>query len=206
MPYRPTRSAIQRLRSHASERAGYFTAKEAARLGYGYSHLAYHLGAGNIERAGHGLYRIVPHPLLGEHDELVRLSFWSRDRADLPQAVASHVTALVVHELTDLLPGTLHLTVPARFQKRPPRGVVLHRAVLAPNEFEERDGFRVTSPLRTLLDASASPDVPKSELARAVHEALDRGLVRRSALVKSAQQPGAERLAAVLGRARQGQR
>jgi predicted transcriptional regulator of viral defense system len=201
MAYRPTRPAMQRLRAHAADNAGLFTAKQAGRLGFGYSHLTYHLRAGNIERAGHGLYRILPPPAPGEHDELIRLSFWSRDREDQPQAVASHATALVVHGLTDLLPGALHLTVPRRFQKRAPRGVLLHRAVLGAKEIEARDGFRVTAPLRTLIDAVGAPDVPRIELARAAQRALDRGLVRRAALARAAKtQPEARQIEELLVR------
>jgi predicted transcriptional regulator of viral defense system len=141
---------------------------------------------GNIERAGHGLYRLATEPI-SEHDDLVRLTLWSRDRSDEPQAVVSHLTALVVHDLTDLLPRSIHLTVPPRFQKKVPRGCKLHREILASPDIEERDGFRVTTPFRTLLDAAHSPEVPQDELERAIRAALDRGLVRRGALIDAAQ-------------------
>lgn len=119
--------------------------------------------------------------------------------------MALYVTALVLHELTDLLPGKLHLTVPPRFEKRPPRGVVLHKPTLAERDVENRKRFRVTSALRTLLDAIESPDVPRAELARAVEGALERGLVPRSALIQAAgATTGSKHLAAVLGRKRRG--
>ncbi len=47
----------------------------------------------------------------GEHHDLVRLSPRSRDQADRPQAVVSHASALVLHELSELLPETIHLTL-----------------------------------------------------------------------------------------------
>lgn len=163
---------------------GYFTAKQAARLGYDYPHLTYHVAAGNIERAGHGLYRIHGAPVT-EHDDLAKLALWSRDRSGTPQAVASHATALVVHGLTDILPGSVHLTVPRRFQKKSPPGCVLHRADLDPRDVDQREGFLVTTPLRSLLDAADS-EVPQDELKKAVTVALERGSVRRAALVKAA--------------------
>jgi hypothetical protein len=45
----------------------------------------------------------------------------------------------------------------------------------------ERDGYRITRPLRTLLDAAAS-SLSAEHLAAAVRDALGRGLVRRRLL------------------------
>ncbi len=183
MTNRSSREAWGRLLALARNRhAGYFTAKEAAELGYGYAHLSYHVHVGNIERVGHGVYRLPDLPV-PEHDDLVQLTLWSRDRAGRPRAVVSHVTALVVHDLTDLLPRRVHLTVPPGFAKKAPRGCVLHRARLAKAEIEERGGFRVTKPLRTLLDGAVAPDVPEDELIQAVRLALERGLVPRDQLI-----------------------
>jgi predicted transcriptional regulator of viral defense system len=201
MAHRSSRGAFQALQALAHDQAGYVTARQAARLGYAYSHLTYHIGAGNLERAGHGLYRVLGAPL-SQHDDLVRLSFWSRDRSGTPRAVVSHHTALVLHELTELLPGTTHLTVPRRFRKPPPRGCRLHRAELAAADVEARDGFLVTRPTRTLLDAAGS-DVPFDELAKAVHVALERGSVRRAALLAAARgSPGEERIVRALSQPR----
>ncbi len=187
MVRRSSRKAKEQLDLAARARhAGYFTAKQAARLGYTYPLLHYHTRVGNIEHAGHGLYRLATVPI-SEHDDLVRLTLWSRDRSDEPQAVVSHVTALVVHDLTDLLPRSIHITVPPRFQKKVPPGCKLHRELLASADIEERDGFRVTTPFRTLLDAARSPEVAQDELERAIRAALDRGLVRQSALIDAAQ-------------------
>ncbi len=188
MIQRSSRESWGQLLALARDRhAGYFTAKEAASLGYAYPHLHYHAKVGNIERVGHGVYRLtgleVP-----QHDDLVQLMLWSRDRADRPQAVVSHATALVVYDLSDLLPGQNHLTVPPGFQKKAPRGCVLHRGRLAESEIEERGGFRVTKPLRTLLDSAVSVHVPLDQYDLAVQQALDRGLVRREALEAAAEE------------------
>jgi predicted transcriptional regulator of viral defense system len=165
----------------AATQGGYFTAKQAREAGYDYPHLDYHVAAGNFTRVGHGLYRLAALPA-SEHDDLIRLSLWSRNRADEPQAVASHETALALHELADVLPARLHLTVPPGFRKRAPAGCVLHRARLAPGDVEEREGFRVTTPLRTLLDV-ADGTVSQEQLEKAVADALGRGLVRRDKLL-----------------------
>jgi len=172
------------LFSQALEQGGYFTAKQAMEAGYAYSNLDYHVSTGNFERVEHGLYRLKSIPP-GDHDDLVRLSLWSRNRQDEPQAIMSHESALVLHDLAELLPGKIHLTVPLKFRKEAPAGCILHKATLAPADIEERAGFRVTAPLRTLLDVAAS-GVPHEQLEKAVAEALARGLVRRSKLIEAA--------------------
>ncbi len=198
---RSAREAAQTLAALAHTQGGYFTTKQAAEAGYGYRHLDYHETAGNFERVDHGLYRLPTVPR-GEHDHLIRLSLWSRNQRDEPQAVVSHVTALVLHELTELLPNEIHLTVPRPFRKPAPRGCVLHKAALAPKEVEERAGFRVTTPLRTLFDAAAG-GVSTEEIGKAVTDALARGLVRRKALEDAVKQSaGNDRLAQILARTR----
>ena len=174
---RSTREAARDLHALASSQGGYFTTKQAIEAGYGYRHLDYHETAGNFERVEHGLYRLPTVPP-SEHDDLIRLSLWSRNQKDEPQAVVSHESALVLHELTELLPGQIHLTVPPTFRKAAPTGCVLHKATLAEEEIEERAGFRVTTPLRTLLDAADAGSEPE-QLEKAVADALARGLVRR---------------------------
>ena len=179
-----SRETARLLLSKALEQGGYFTAKQAKEAGYDYSHLDYHVGSGNFERVEHGLYRVRSLPP-GEQDDLVRLTFWSRNRRDEPQAIVSHESALVVQNLSELLPGKIHLTVPMKFRKEPPAGCILHKATLDPTEIEDHAGFGVTTPLRTLLDV-ASSGVPQEQLEKAVTEALTRGLVRKSKLIEAA--------------------
>jgi predicted transcriptional regulator of viral defense system len=194
---RSAREASRQLFAIAVEQGGYFTAKQARQAGYDYPHLDYHVSRGNFVRLGHGLYRLPDLPPAAE-DDLIRLALWSRDRQDQPQAVVSHESALVLHELSDLLPARTHLTVPPGFRKPPPKGCVLHKAVLLPTEVEERPGFRVTTPLRTLLDV-ARGDISQEQLETAVADALRKGLVRRGRLEQAVRAgPALRRLAFVL--------
>jgi predicted transcriptional regulator of viral defense system len=195
---RSAKEAAAALSAVAHEQGGYFTTKQANQAGYGYKHLDYHETAGNFERVGHGLYRLPTVPP-SEHDDLIRLSLWSRSQKDVPQAVVSHESALVLHELSELLPNQIHLTVPPKFRKTAPRGCVLHKASLPEEDIEERPGFRVTTPLRTLLDAAAG-DVSQEQLEKAVRQALSRGLVRRAKLLEAIRgNPRYERLRGILG-------
>ncbi len=190
MGYRSNREAEDRLRATAEARGGYFTAREAAGAGYGFSHLCYHVGTGRFERVLHGVYRLRSLPI-SPHDELVRLSLWSRDQFDRPQAVVSHASALAVHGLTLLLPECVHLSVLPSFRKQPPPSCTLHRRVGTPPDVVPREGFNVTTALRTLLDVAVAPDVAEDEVVRAARMALERGLVSRRALAAELQRMGA---------------
>jgi len=200
--YRDGRTIRRKLVSLAASQGGYFTAQQAAELDFDRRRLGYHVDAGNFERAGHGVYRVVTLPT-SEHDDLIRLSLWSRGRNDEPQAVVSHESALALHDLSEIIPGKVHLTVPRSFRKRPPRGCVLHKSAITAGDTEEWNGFRITTPLRTLTDAATSPSVPQEQLERAVEDALERGLVRKSQLSKAqADSPVLQRLSRIVSSGR----
>ena len=185
----------------ASAQGGYFTATQARQAGYAYSQQHFHLSRGNWLKIDRGLFRLRDFPP-GEREDLIRWSLWSRNQKGVPQAVVSHDTALTVYALSDVMPDRVHLTVPKGFRKGVPPGCVLHKADLAPDDIESRIGYRVTTPLRTLLDIANSPISPE-HLSGAVRDALERGLVHHRLLETAPCSPGARRrldqvLAAVL--------
>jgi predicted transcriptional regulator of viral defense system len=200
MAYRAPQAARQALVRVAQVQGGYVTAAQAREAGYGPQHLTYHVRAGNLERVGHGLYRL-PELSMDENDDLVRLALWSRDRRGRPQAVVSHQSALALRDLSDILPRQIHLTVPPTFRKPAPRGCVLHRAVLVDGECDAWTVFSVTTPLRTLCDVATSRGVSMEQLELAVEQVLQRGLVRLAVLRDAAAAPGRERLASAVAQA-----
>lgn len=171
----------ERLFEVADRQAGYFTAKQARETGYDYRLQHYHRERGHWIPVGHGLFRLSRYPE-GANEDLARLCLWSRNRKDEPQAVVSHETALRLYGLSDLMPGEVHLSVPKGFRKRSPKGVVLHKSNLAEEDVEAWDGFKVTTPLRTILDVARSRETSPEHLESAVQEAVARGLVRRKRL------------------------
>jgi predicted transcriptional regulator of viral defense system len=175
----------------ASAQGGYFTAAQARQAGYAYSQQHFHVARGNWLKIDRGLYRLRDFPP-SEREDLIRWSLWSRDQKGAPQAVVSHDTALTVHDLSDVMPARVHLTVPPRFRKKAPPGCVLHKATLAPKDVESQTGYWVTTPLRTLLDVADSP-LSSEHLNRAVRDALERGLVRRRTLEAAPCTPDARR-------------
>ncbi len=181
---RPREQKAERLFDVADQQAGYFTARQALEAGYDYPLQHYHRERGHWIQVGHGLFRLNRYPE-GENEDLVRLYLWSRDREGKPQAVVSHETALRLYDLSDLMPEKVHLSVPRSFRKRSPKGVILHKLDLAEGDVEVRNGFRVTTPLKTILDVARSREVSPEHLESAVREAVVRGLVRRKRLIEA---------------------
>jgi predicted transcriptional regulator of viral defense system len=149
----PYREPTARLDSNVADQGGYFTAQQAKTSGYSYRAQHYQTSVGEWERVACGIYRLssFPAPVRGD---LIIFMLKSHNRAGEPQAVVSHDSAFAIHELGDIDPAAIHVTVPARFRKRVPAGVVLHVARLDFQDWEEREGYRVITPLRTLVDAA----------------------------------------------------
>jgi hypothetical protein len=80
------------------------------------------------------------------------------------------------------MPSKLHMTVPLKFRKtsKIPPVLVLHYADLPAGAIDEREGFRVTRPMRTILDLSESQELSPDLLAQAFVEARKRGLITES--------------------------
>jgi len=183
MPVQDRTDLRRRLLAIAARQSGYFTAAQALDAGYSYPAQRYHAKRGNWLRVDRGIFRLPEWPT-GDRDDLVRWSLWSRGRA-----VVSHETALSVHELGDVDPARVHLTAPPNFRQKNP-GVVIHRADLAPRDVQEHEGFRVTTPLRSLLDVAAE-ELDLDQLGQAIAEALARGMTTRRALLDRADEFGA---------------
>jgi hypothetical protein len=152
------RIAAESLLAIASRQGGFFTATQAIQAGYVDAVHGYHVQNGDWEKRHRGIYRLTSAPLPPWPD-LVLWSLWSRDRGGEPQGVFSHETALQIHGLVEKAPGPIHLTVPKSFRRNAeiPAELVLHKADLAEEEVERRDGYRVTTVRRTLEDARGHP-------------------------------------------------
>lgn len=168
----------------AERQQGYFTAGQAADVGYQLGSQAHHVKAGNWVRASRGIYRLDRFPQSDE-EQLVIYSLWSRNRAGIPEGVYSHQTALSIHELSDVNPAKLHMTVPPSFRRsaKVPSILFLHRASLDGKDVEQRQGFRVTRPLRAIVDLAASELVSHDIIAQALGEGRNRGLITAREIV-----------------------
>ena len=180
MPQQRKESA-RKLYKLAEAQAGFFTTTQAKAAGYAENTHPYHVQAGNWVREHRGIYRLTRFPQ-NDRPDLMLWWLWSNNREGRTQGVYSHETALSLHDLTDLMPAKLHMTVPRSFRRnsRIPRQLVLHYADIPNAETELLHGVRVTHPLRTILDLLHVGNLPASILRDALREGLQRGLIRRS--------------------------
>jgi predicted transcriptional regulator of viral defense system len=177
----PCKTASESLFAIAERQQGYFTAKQAADAGYQLGSQAHHVKSENWLRVERGIYRLARFPQSDE-EQLVIYALWSRSRAGEPQGVYSHQTALSIHELSDLNPSKLHMTVPSKFRRSAqiPKSLVLHRAMLEEEDIEHRQGFAVTRPLRAIADLVAAESVSRDIIEQAMTEGRQRGVITTS--------------------------
>lgn len=190
----------RRLYELAESQGGYFTAGQAAKLGYTASKRNYHVGAGNWTREAHGIYRLVMFPR-PKRPDLVLWWLWSRDRSGTPLGVYSHRTALTLHDLTDQMPAKIDMIVPTRFRRGAPipRVLTLHYADLSPEEIERIDDVPATTPLRTFFDLWRSEEIPLEVIRSAFQSAMGLGKIMRKDLSKTAKNPEWKEMATSLG-------
>ncbi len=190
MPRRD-RSAGDTLFEILEGQQGYFTTSQAAGAGYQLGSQAHHVKSGNWLRVERGIYRLARFPQSNE-EQLVIYALWSRNRAGQPEGVYSHQTALSIHELSDVNPSRLHMTVPATFRRQAgvPKSVVLHRGKLESREVEQRQGFAVTRALRAVADVAAADSVSRDIVEQALTEGRRRGLITGREVAEFRRQPG----------------
>ena len=180
------KEAAKRLYEIAEAQQGFFTTKQAKAAGFAENTHPYHVQAGNWIREHRGIYRLASFPR-GERPDLMLWSLWSRNRGEATQGTYSHQTSLSLHDLSDIMPAKLHMTVPKSFRRNSeiPRVLVLHFVDLPQSDMGAVHGVRVTKVMRTILDLVEGGEVPIATLRQALREGLRRGLIRRSEIAEA---------------------
>jgi len=99
-----------------------------------------------------------------------------------PEAVVSHDSALALHELSDVLPTKVHVTVPRGHRglatRAGKKGIQVHTATtpLGAKEIVIRQGIKVTTPVRAIVDAAQAGAAPE-QVTMAIRQALQRGVI-----------------------------
>jgi hypothetical protein len=174
----PRQEASYRLFDLAEQQQGYFTTKQAKAAGFAENTHPYHVQAGNWIREHRGIYRLALFPVTDRPD-LALWSLWSKNRKEEVEGVYSHQTAISLHELSDLNPARLHMTVPIHFRRNSdiPGVLILHHGDLPENDVQSGPGYRYTRPLRTILDLIEAGTVERDFIRQAVIQAFERGLI-----------------------------
>jgi predicted transcriptional regulator of viral defense system len=163
------------LYATASAQAGHFTTQQAAEAGYSPQLLHKYLANGRVERVRRGVYRMTHFPPQDDED-LVVLWLWSDRRG-----VFSHETALARHDLSDLLPARIEMTLPTAWRKRRlqvPEGLSLWFADLPDSDRTWHGPVPITTPARTVNDSAAAA-VSHEFVHQAIEAGLRRGLFTR---------------------------
>lgn len=180
----------------ADEQHGFFTSAQARDCGFSSSLLSHLTKAGRYLHVRRGLYRLQDYP--GYFREEV-VAAWLA--AGPETAVVSHESALDLLELSDVIPYAIHITVP-RSRRNLPRlpGVRIHTTTrpFGPLDLVTRDGMRVTSPARTILDAAEYGTAPE-QIEMAVRQALSRGIATKDQLLAGAKNRSARVQRLVMG-------
>ncbi len=174
------RSRFDELVALAEEHDGLLTADQARHAGFTDSVLARLVQRGRLERTARGVYRIpyIPPDRFSQYREAV---LWAKANRGPEEAALSHATALAVYGISDANPSMIHLTVPrsARLRRQMPKGVVLHREDLAPEDITVEEGIPLTTISRTIADLLRSSG--RLDLIRqAIADARREGLIRDS--------------------------
>lgn len=176
-------SAYETVYRLAEDQMGYVTAAQAAAAGVRQPTLVMMARRGTLERVSRGVYRLVHfpgHPLA----QYMQATLWPYDRAgrveDRVRGVLSHETALALHELSDVAPPKVHITVPAayRVQRAVPRYLVVHRADLRVDEVTALEGMPIVTPERAIRDGIAAHLGP-ALLGQAIDDGLRSGRLTR---------------------------
>ena len=175
----------EKLYKVAERQQGFFTASQAVECGYLWPNLGRFLKSGEWIREERGIYRLSYYPP-EERPELVIWSLWSRGKKSGPQGVWSYETALDIYGITDVMPSKMHMTVPKGFRRstKIPTMLHLHYEDLSEEETKCFRGYRVSTPIKSLLDVLESGMHPK-QVATGFIEALRKGLLTRKVIENS---------------------
>ncbi|MBU4224774.1 MAG: type IV toxin-antitoxin system AbiEi family antitoxin domain-containing protein [Chloroflexi bacterium] len=177
-----TKPDYDHLYEIAEAQAGYFTARQVQTVGFSGERLTENVKNGRFVRVARGVYRLFHFPGSPYEDMFVA---WLRAG---PSSVVSHESALAVYELSDILPGEVHLIVP-RSASRRREGIRQHTNRLQADEITKRNGLSATTVERTLADLIAN-GLAEEQIRLAIREALQRGLTDREKMLQQAQRAG----------------
>jgi predicted transcriptional regulator of viral defense system len=167
-----------RLYETAEGQAGYFTAKQARKLGFSWERLSDNVKRGRFLRIFRGIYRLAHFPSSTHEDLFVA---WLRTG---PNSIISHESALTIYDLSDVLASEVHVIIP-RTASRRRQGLRLHTNRLKPEEITNRQGLPVTTVARTIADVAIN-GLAEEQVIQAIREALQRGQATREELMAQA--------------------
>ena len=163
----------------ATEQHGFITSEQVRGLDADPALLRQWLRKGHVNRATHGVYRFKQIPLTDLVPYMLA-TLWPAGRG-----VLSHDTALELHDLCDINPDKIHLTLPPSYRYRPERRggehYVVHHETLDEKELTWHEGIRIVT-AATAIRQGIEGSVPTQLIRQALDKAARVGRVRKSTL------------------------
>lgn len=171
---------------------GYFTSRQAEECGFSRPNFHRKVLSGKwCKEKLRGIYRLANYPST-LRPELALWTLWSADKQGNPQGIWSHETALEIHGLSEVAPARLHMSVPKKFRKSTeiPKDLCLHFIEEIPqSDIEIRQGYRVTTPLRTLADVIRKGTTQNEQIELAILDlAIQKSLIKGLATIQEMEQ------------------
>lgn len=165
------------LLDRAQEQYGYLTPDDAREIGANPAQLRAMVSRKTLEHIDRGLFRMptVPPTAL---DSYMHAVLWTGRKG-----VLSHATALDLHELCDVNPNAIHLTVPKGYRttREAPPTYELHWADLDDREMTWHEGLPIVNAERAIL-GGIEQALGWNLLDQAIETARARGLITREAV------------------------
>jgi predicted transcriptional regulator of viral defense system len=164
----------------ANEQYGLLTPDDARRLAIDPMNLVRMAERGQLERRANGVYRFPLTPV-SPLDSFMEAVLWPRGM----RGVLSHETALNIYELSDVLPGTVDITVPRahRIRRAAPPHCRIHHEDLRANQITAHQGIPIVKPAHAVRQGHRAQLAP-TLLARAIDRGRRNGrLTQRQAKV-----------------------
>jgi predicted transcriptional regulator of viral defense system len=163
------------LHERAVDQHGYVTTRDADDLGVNPRRLHVMRDRGVLDRVSRGVFRFPDVPA-GPLDQYVAAALWPLE----VQGVLSHATALDLHDLCDINPSRIDVTVPPSFRttRTPPAVINLHRETLPEHEITWHEGLPIVSVHRAIR-GSIDQHVGWNLIEQAIDTARKRGRLTR---------------------------
>lgn len=158
----------------ALDQHGFVTTADARRLGINVVELGKLAWRKQLGRISYGIYRFEQLPAT-RFDPYMLATLWAGGRG-----VLSHDTALELHELSDINPAKIHLTVPMGYRPRRQGGDLyeVHHADLDPGQIRRFEGVPIVTPAAAIGQTIRS-GIPTHLIRQALGAAHRGGLVTK---------------------------
>jgi len=155
----------------AAQQHGLITMADAVAAGATRNSVTLLAQDGALERVAHGVYRV---PELGGDP----LEQYQEALLRYPGGVLSHDTALDLHDLCDINPAKVHVTLRPgmRFRKEVPTWLSIHRRPLDKRDTTLHDGLAIVTPGRAIIDGIET-HLGQRFVAQAIETARRRNLL-----------------------------